>query len=29
MQITETLAEGLKREYQITITGADLEAKVN
>ncbi|WP_439137361.1 trigger factor, partial [Roseicyclus sp.] len=28
-QITETLAEGLKREYQITITGADLEAKVN
>jgi trigger factor len=28
MQITETLAEGLKREYQITITGADLEAKV-
>ena len=29
MQITETLAEGLKREYQITITGADLEARVN
>jgi trigger factor len=29
MQITETLAEGLKREYQITITGADLESRVN
>ncbi|MEY3004937.1 MAG: hypothetical protein RLZZ491_2113 [Pseudomonadota bacterium] len=29
MQITETLAEGLKREYQITITGTDLEARVN
>ncbi|MHA7888115.1 MULTISPECIES: trigger factor [Roseicyclus] len=29
MQITETLAEGLKREYQITITGADLDARVN
>ena len=29
MQITETLAEGLKREYQITITGADLETRVN
>ncbi len=29
MQVTETLAEGLKREYQITITGADLEARVN
>jgi trigger factor len=28
MQITETLAEGLKREYQITITGADLDARV-
>jgi trigger factor len=29
MQITETLAEGLKSEYQITITGADLDARVN
>jgi len=29
MQITETLAEGLKREYQITITGSDLESRVN
>lgn len=29
MQITQTLAEGLKREFQIIITGADLEAKVN
>ncbi|MEQ8368364.1 MAG: trigger factor [Roseicyclus sp.] len=29
MQITETLAEGLKREYQITITGGDLETRVN
>jgi trigger factor len=29
MQITETLAEGLKREYQITITGADLDGRVN
>jgi trigger factor len=29
MQITETLAEGLKREYQITITGADLDAAVD
>ncbi|PWK62139.1 trigger factor [Roseicyclus mahoneyensis] len=28
MQITETLAEGLKREYQIIITGADLDARV-
>ena len=29
MQITETLNEGLKREYQITITGADLETRVS
>ncbi|MEM9318296.1 MAG: trigger factor [Pseudomonadota bacterium] len=29
MSITETLNEGLKRAYEITITGADLEAKVN
>lgn len=28
MQINETLAEGLKREYQIIITGSDLEARV-
>ncbi|MCU4653363.1 trigger factor [Roseibacterium sp. SDUM158016] len=28
MQITETLNEGLKREYQITITGSDLESRV-
>jgi len=29
MQITETLAEGLKREYQITVTGDDLDTRVN
>jgi len=29
MQITETLAEGLKREYQITITASDLESRVS
>ncbi|AHM04717.1 Cell division trigger factor [Roseibacterium elongatum DSM 19469] len=29
MQITETLNDGLKREYQITITGDDLEARVS
>ena len=28
MQVKETLNEGLKRAYQITIPGADLEAKV-
>ncbi|MFW5655577.1 MAG: trigger factor [Roseicyclus sp.] len=28
MQITETLNDGLKREYQITITGNDLESRV-
>jgi trigger factor len=28
MQITETLNEGLKREYQITISGSDLESRV-
>jgi trigger factor len=28
MQITETLNEGLKRAYQITITGGDLETRV-
>lgn len=29
MQITETLAKGLKREYQITVPAADLETRVN
>ncbi len=29
MTVTETLNEGLKRGYEITITGAELEAKVN
>ena len=29
MNVTETLNEGLKRAYEITITGAELEAKVN
>lgn len=29
MQVTETLNEGLKREYAITVTAAELEAKVN
>jgi trigger factor len=29
MQITETLNEGLKRAYQITITGTDLESRVS
>ncbi len=29
MQITETLAEGLKREYQITITASDLAERVS
>jgi len=28
MQVKETLNEGLKREYQITVTAAELEAKV-
>jgi trigger factor len=28
MQVTETLSEGLKRAYQITVTAAELEAKV-
>ena len=27
MQVTETTSEGLKREYAITVTAADLEAK--
>lgn len=29
MQITETLAEGLKREYTITVPASDLESRVN
>jgi trigger factor len=29
MQVTETLNEGLKRGYTITVTAAELEAKVN
>ncbi|GAB5446735.1 trigger factor [Gymnodinialimonas sp.] len=29
MQITETLAEGLKREYTITVPATDLESRVN
>lgn len=29
MQVTETLKEGLKRGYEITISGAELDAKVN
>ena len=29
MQVTETLNEGLTRGYDITITAAELEAKVN
>ena len=29
MDVTETLNEGLKRGYKITVTAAELEAKVN
>ncbi|HXF89667.1 MAG TPA: trigger factor [Xanthobacteraceae bacterium] len=29
MQVTETLSEGLKREYKVVVPAADLEAKVN
>jgi trigger factor len=29
MQVTETLNEGLKRGYTITVTAAELDAKVN
>ena len=29
MQVTETLNEGLKRGYAITVTAAELDAKVN
>jgi trigger factor len=28
MQVTETLSDGLKREYQVTVPAADLEARV-
>jgi trigger factor len=29
MQVTETLAEGLKREYRVVVPASDLDAKVN
>jgi trigger factor len=29
MQVTETLSDGLKREYRIVVTAGDLESKVN
>jgi trigger factor len=29
MQVTETLADGLKREYQVVVPAAELDAKVN
>jgi trigger factor len=29
MQVTETLADGLKREYRVVVPAADLDAKVN
>ena len=29
MQVTETLSEGLKREYQVVVPAAELDAKVN
>jgi trigger factor len=29
MQVTETLVEGLKREYRVVVPAADLDAKVN
>jgi trigger factor len=29
MQVTETLAEGLKREFRVVVPASDLEAKVN
>ena len=29
MQVTETLNEGLKRAYSITVTAAELDATVN
>ena len=29
MQVTETLNEGLKRSYSITVSAGELDAKVN
>ncbi len=29
MQVTETLSEGLKREYRVVVTASDLDSKVN
>ena len=29
MQVTETLSEGLKREYKVVVPAAELDAKVN
>ena len=29
MQVTETLSEGLKREYKVVVPAAELETKVN
>ena len=29
MQVTETLSEGLKREYRVVVTASDLDFKVN
>ena len=29
MQVTETLSEGLKREYRVVVTASDLDTKVN
>ena len=29
MQVTETLAEGLKREFRVVVPATDLDAKVN
>src|SRR5690242_7002111 len=29
MQVTETLSEGLKREYQVVVPASELDAKVN
>src|SRR2546429_9909118 len=28
MQVTETISDGLKREYQVTVPAADLEARM-
>ena len=29
MQVTETLSQGLKREYRVVVTADDLDTKVN